>query len=442
MKFKLDKNHLSIGITSFLVIAASICFYFLVFHGDRFSAQINSIITVASPVIYGIIFAYLLTPIVNGLERKLFIPLFTRNSSVLTTKKKKWMRILSVIITIIIVIFLIYGFFSILIPNIVKSVKSISYQLPYYVQNLSRWSAKFLEDNPDIERLVIQVLDMYSEELNNYLNNNIVPQMETLLKTVSLSMIGLLKVLWNFIIGVIISIYVLFSKELFAGQAKKITFAIFSNKNANNLIKDCRFVSDTFIGFISGKIIDSFIIGCICFAGTTLLEMPYALLISVIIGITNIIPFFGPYLGAIPSAILILMVNPVKCFYFIIFILILQQIDGNVIGPKILGDSTGLSGFWVIFSITIFGGLLGILGMIIGVPFFAVVYAMVRRVIERKLVKKGLPLETGDYLNVESIENEVFIQKKSHTNTKFFRISFQNPFKKKDKSGSKKEGDQ
>lgn len=442
MKFKLDKNHLSIGITSFLVIAASICFYFLVFHGDRFSAQINSIITVASPVIYGIIFAYLLTPIVNGLERKLFIPLFTRNSSVLTAKKKKWMRILSVIITIIIVIFLIYGFFSILIPNIVKSVKSISYQLPYYVQNLSRWSAKFLEDNPDIERLVIQVLDMYSEELNNYLNNNIVPQMETLLKTVSLSMIGLLKVLWNFIIGVIISIYVLFSKELFAGQAKKITFAIFSNKNANNLIKDCRFVSDTFIGFISGKIIDSFIIGCICFAGTTLLEMPYALLISVIIGITNIIPFFGPYLGAIPSAILILMVNPVKCFYFIIFILILQQIDGNVIGPKILGDSTGLSGFWVIFSITIFGGLLGILGMIIGVPFFAVVYAMVRRVIERKLVKKGLPLETGDYLNVESIENEVFIQKKSHTNTKFFRISFQNPFKKKDKSGSKKEGDQ
>lgn len=442
MKFKLDKNHLSIGITSFLVIAASICFYFLVFHGDRFSAQINSIITVASPVIYGIIFAYLLTPIVNGLERKLFIPLFTRNSSILTAKKKKWMRILSVIITIIIVIFLIYGFFSILIPNIVKSVKSISYQLPYYVQNLSRWSAKFLEDNPDIERLVIQVLDMYSEELNNYLNNNIVPQMETLLKTVSLSMIGLLKVLWNFIIGVIISIYVLFSKELFAGQAKKITFAIFSNKNANNLIKDCRFVSDTFIGFISGKIIDSFIIGCICFAGTTLLEMPYALLISVIIGITNIIPFFGPYLGAIPSAILILMVNPVKCFYFIIFILILQQIDGNVIGPKILGDSTGLSGFWVIFSITIFGGLLGILGMIIGVPFFAVVYAMVRRVIERKLVKKGLPLETGDYLNVESIENEVFIQKKAHTDTKFFRISFQNPFKKKDKSGSKKEGDQ
>lgn len=442
MKFKLDKNHLSIGITSFFVIAASICFYFLVFHGDRFSAQINSIITVASPVIYGIIFAYLLTPIVNGLERKLFIPLFTRNSSTLTAKKKKIMRILSVIITIIIVIFLIYAFFSILIPNIVKSVKSISYQLPYYVQNLSRWSAKFLEDNPDIERLVIQVLDMYSEELNNYLNNNIVPQMETLLKTVSLSMIGLFKVLWNFIIGVIISIYVLFSKELFAGQAKKITYAIFSNQNANNLIKDCRFISDTFIGFISGKIIDSIIIGCICFAGTTLLEMPYALLISVIIGITNIIPFFGPYLGAIPSAILILMVNPVKCLYFIIFILILQQIDGNVIGPKILGDSTGLSGFWVIFSITIFGGLLGILGMIIGVPFFAVVYAMVRRVIERKLVKKGLPLETGDYLNVESIENEVFIQKKAHTNTKFFRISFQNPFKKKDKSGSKKEGDQ
>lgn len=441
MKFKINKEHISIGITSFFVIAAAICFYYLVFHGDRFTAQINAFVKVASPVIFGIIFAYLLTPIVNGLEKKFLISLFTRNGSSMTVKKKKGMRMLSVTLTMIIVIILIYGFFSILIPNISKSVKSISYQFPYYVQNLTKWSAQFLEDNPDIEQLVAQVLDMYSEELNNYLNNSIIPQMETLLKTVSLSMIGLLQFLWNFIIGAIISIYVLFSKELFAGQAKKITYAVFTTKNANNIIKDFRFVSDTFIGFISGKIIDSFIIGCICFAGTSLLEIPYALLVSVIVGITNIIPFFGPYLGAIPSAILILMVNPVKCIYFIIFILILQQVDGNVIGPKILGQSTGLSGFWVIFSITIFGGLIGIPGMVIGVPFFAVVYALVRRIIERMLKKKGLSVETEDYLNVASIaEDHTFIPKEDYQNTKFFKISLRNPKKKNlEKKDSKDE---
>lgn len=439
MKFNIDKKHISIGITSFLVIAASICFYYLVFHGDRFSSKINSLYVVASPVVYGIIFAYLLTPVVNHIERKFLLSVFTQNSEI-TVKKKKYMRALSVLMTMILVILMIYGFFSILIPNIITSIKSISYQFPFYVQNLTRWSAEFLEDNPDIEKLVIQVLDMYSEELNNYLNNSIIPQMESLIKTVSLSLLSVIKLLWNFIIGLIISIYVLASKETFAGQAKKMTYALFSNKTANQIIKDFRFVSDTFIGFISGKIVDSIIIGFICFAGTRLLNMPYALLISVIVGVTNIIPFFGPYMGAVPSAILILMVNPIKCIYFIIFILILQQIDGNLIGPKILGESTGLSGFWVIFSITIFGGLLGVPGMIIGVPFFAVIYALVKRIIEWLLSKKNLPASTDNYLNVERIENDVFIPKEEGEKTKFFKIALKKQNEKN--TNQKKEREQ
>lgn len=423
MKFNIDKKHISLGITSFLVIAASICFYYLMFHGDRFLIRLNEILIVISPILYGIIFAYLLTPIVNFMENKLFVPLFTRNTS-LTSKKKKYMRMISVTFTMILLIIAIYGFFSILIPNIVRSIRSISYQFPYYVHNLTFWADRFLNDNPDIEKLVIQIVGMYSEELNDFLNNSIIPQLESLLRTVSLSLINVLKGLWNFVIGLIIAIYVLFSKEKFAGQSKKIAYALFSAKNANHLIRDIRFVSDTFIGFISGKIIDSIIIGFICFAGTSFLKMPYALLISVIVGVTNVIPFLGPYLGAIPSAILILMVNPIKCIYFVIFILILQQIDGNIIGPKILGQSTGLSGFWVIFSITIFGGLLGIPGMIIGVPFFAVIYAGVRHVIEKKLQKKGLPLASADYLEVDKIENDVFIMKDKSNHKKFFKITF------------------
>lgn len=334
------------------------------------------------------------------------------------------MRCISIIITLIIVGIFIYAFFSILIPNIATSVRNISIQFPTYINNLTTWSAKFLADNPDIEAIVIRFLDTYSEEFYGYLNNSLVPQMEAILRQVSLSMISLLKVLWNFIIGFVISIYVMYSKENFAGQAKKIVYSVLRRQTANQLISDVRFASDTFIGFISGKIIDSFIIGCICFVGTSTLQMPYALLISVIVGVTNIIPFFGPYLGAVPSAVLILMVNPVKCIYFIIFILILQQVDGNLIGPKILGESTGLSGFWVIFSITVFGGIMGVPGMIIGVPCFAVLYAFIRRHANKMLEKRGLPTDTEEYLNVDHIEEaNVFVPRNmTHKSKKFFRL--------------------
>lgn len=423
MKLPLNKRYLRIGLTLFAVTAASICFYYLIFHGDRFSNQINSLIRIINPVLYGIIFAYLMTPMVNGIEKFFLNPLFSGNGTVPSIKQKKYKRFISVFLTLVIVVFMIYGFFSILIPNIAKSIKSISYQFPYYVQNLTNWSYKFLDDNPDIADMVIRFLDTYSEKLLTYVNNSIMPQMENLVKQVSLSLISILKMLWNFIIGMIISIYVLYNKETFAGQFKKLTYALLDTQKANQLIQDVRFTSDTFIGFISGKIIDSIIIGFICFAGTSILKIPYALLVSVIVGVTNVIPFFGPYLGAIPSAILILMVNPVKCIYFIIFILILQQIDGNIIGPKILGQSTGLSGFWVIFSITVFGGIMGIPGMIIGVPFFAVLYAMVKRVTAKMLVKKGLPVQTSKYLNVDYIgDGDTFIDKASDTQKPFFKL--------------------
>lgn len=426
MKFRIDRKYLKIGFIAFLVIAASICFYYLIFHGDRFSVQIKEIARIVSPVLYGIIIAYLLTPLVNTIENSFLIPLTIKlkKKSAVTDNNRKHIRVISILFTIILVFFFIYGFFSILIPNIVKSVRSISYQFPYYIQNLTKWSAKFLDDNPDIERVVFRLFDEYSEKITDFLNHSIIPQMEVIVRQVSLSMIGLLKALWNFIIGFIISIYVMYNKESFAGQGKKLVFALFNTNTANQLIKDVRFTSDTFIGFISGKILDSFIIGCICFAGTSVMEIPYALLVSVIVGVTNVIPFFGPYLGAIPSAFLILMVNPIKCVYFILFILVLQQVDGNLIGPKILGESTGLSGFWVIFSITIFGGIMGIPGMIIGVPFFAVLYAMIRRFTNRLLEKRGLPTETTKYLDVDYIEdNNIFVTRTEKQRKKsFFKV--------------------
>ena len=422
MKFNVDKKYFWGGLTSFLVIAGSICFYYLVFHGDRFSAQTKEIFKVASPVIYGIILAYLLTPAVNSIERHILIPIFLKICKNITNTVKKVMRAVSIILTMIIASFLIYGLFRILIPNIIVSIESISLQFPTYIQNLTTWSAKFLNDNPSIEKLVTQFVDTYSSEFTDFLNNSIIPRLESILKQVSMSLISVVGVLWDFLIGIIISIYVLFNKETFAGQAKKIVYAFLQTKFANNFIRDIRFTSDTFIGFLSGKIVDSAIIGCLCFAATSLLDMPYFLLISVIIGVTNIIPFFGPFLGAIPCAFLVLMVNPIKCLYFIILIFILQQLDGNVIGPKILGESTGLSGFWVIFSITIFGGLWGVPGMIVGVPLWAVIYAMVRRLTNRRLKKRDLPTDTEAYLNVDYIKENELILRNSDVSKSFFKL--------------------
>lgn len=409
MKIKFNKKMILFGMIAFLVIAASICLVYLMFRSETISVKLKAFYGILTPVVYGIIIAYLLTPIVNYIERRMLIPLLTRNGAALTLKKKKYMRMISVVLSIVIVGLFFYAFISVIVPEVMQSIITISEQFPYYIANITAFINKILEDNPELNRLFLQFVDTYSDELSDYLNNTIIPQTQTLLKHISLSLISLLVTLWNVIIGAIISVYVLFNKELFAGQAKKIIYAFVSTSRANTFIQDVRFSSETFIGFLSGKIVDSTIIGILCFIGVWKLNMPYALLISVIVGVTNVIPFFGPYLGAVPSALLILMVDPLKCLYFVIFIFILQQLDGNVIGPKILGQSTGLSGFWVIFAITLFGGLWGIVGMIVGVPLWAVIYALFKRNVGYRLKKKGLPEATGDYLRVERIENNEFI---------------------------------
>lgn len=406
MKFRIDKKYIQWGVTSFLVIGASIILYYIIFHAASFNTRIQAAINIAMPIIDGMVLAYLLTPVVNGLEAKMLIPLFRKGSIELNTKNKKRMRALSIVFTLIIVIFLIYAFFAMVIPQLLKSIQSIIFQFPVYVNNLEAFITKLLANNPDIDEFATGMLDKYSTQINDWLNNSVIPQMNGIIKSLSLSVLSFLKSIWNLIIGFIISIYILGSKEVFCGQAKKMVYAFFDRKTANSIINDFRFTHKTFSGFISGKILDSLIIGLICFPCITLMDMPYAVLISVIIGVTNVIPFFGPYLGAIPSAFLILLINPVKCLYFIIFILILQQFDGNFLGPKILGESTGLSGFWVIFSITIFGGVFGIFGMIIGVPIFAVFYAFVKKHTNSSLQKKGLPTKTDKYTQVEVITSE------------------------------------
>ena len=402
-----NKKFNKIALYAFFVIAASLLFYTLLYSKAKIFDTLNGYISIIRPVIYGLCIAYLLTPVLNFFEKKLVIPLLTKKKG-LTPKKKKVARGLSVLITLLLALGVLYGFFSILVPNLVSSIVNISVQFPNYVQNLLNWGTKLMEDNPQLSQLFLNFINEYYDDISKILNNNIVPHAQVLLKQLSLSLISVIKTLWNFIIGFIIAVYVLGNKELFAGQAKKIIYAFMKEDKANTFIKDTRYASETFIGFFVGKIVDSVIIGILCFIGLSILRMPYTVLISVIVGVTNIIPFFGPYIGAIPSALLILLVDPIKCLYFIIFILILQQVDGNIIGPKILGQSTGLSSFWVIFSITLFGGLWGIYGMILGVPLFAVIYYLAKRRINRRLRTKELPEDTNIYLNVEKIVDKEF----------------------------------
>ena len=414
MKLNLHNKYIKWGVTAFLVVAASICFYYLIFHVSNILTNINRIANIVMPVLIGLIIAYLLTPVLNTLEINVLNPLFDLMKVKKTEKRNRMVRGIGVVLTSVLLILLLYLLVSMLASQIVPSIQNIVKDFDSYVTDLSTWLNKLLEDNADLRNYLLPQVSKLSKELESWLADtaNILSKSSEVLKTVSMSVLSIIKFLWNFVIGFIISIYVLCSKETFASQGKKVVYAVFEKDTANTVLKGVRFVHRTFIGFISGKVLDSVIIGLLCFIGTTLMNTPYALLVSVIVGVTNIIPFFGPYLGAVPSAFLILLVDlphPQKCLYFIIFILILQQFDGNVLGPKILGDSTGLSGFWVIFAITVFGGMFGIPGMIIGVPIFAVIFALVKYLVNRSLHRKELPTDSSLYLDMVSVdENNAF----------------------------------
>jgi len=399
-------HYVSWGITAFLVICGSLLFTYIVFNFKNVLNLLTSLRKILMPIIDGIAIAYLLTPILNFVESKWIGFFYRLSKKELTEKRIKQRRGYSIFVTMVLFTSILFLFFRIVIPQLILSVQSIIFQFPIYLNNLGNFFTKLLENNPDLNSLVYTVFNTYSAQAIDFLQNSVLPQVNEVIKTLSSGIISFIKGTFNLIIGVIISIYLMSSKELLSGQAKKIVYSYYDRKNANKIIAAVRFTHRTFIGFVGGKIIDSIIIGILTFIVTNIVGTPYAVLVSVIVGVTNIIPFFGPYIGAIPSTLLILMVNPLQALYFAIIILIIQQIDGNIIGPKILGDSTGLSSFWVIFAITLFGGVFGVAGMVIGVPTFAVIYALFRYKLNKRLRAKNLPIDTKPYINLGSIEDD------------------------------------
>lgn len=408
-KWNWSNKYIGWGITAFLVILGGLIAYYLLFHGEILITNIGKIFNILMPVLFGLVIAYLLTPVLNYFEQNIFLP-FCKKVGIKEGKKRDGaVRIICILLTVCLFFAMIYFLIHMLVSEIVPSVMNIASNFDIYIDNITNWLNKLLEDNPTLRDYTMKVVDNYSLEINTWFNTTVLSKTSEIIKAVSLGVLGSIKIMWNFIIGIIISIYVMINKEKFAGQAKKTIYAFFEKNSANIIINNFKFTHNTFSGFISGKILDSFLIGCLCFMGTGLMHTPYAALISVIIGVTNVIPFFGPYLGAIPSILLIFIVDPMhplNCLYFAIFILVLQQFDGNILGPKILGSSTGLTSFWVIFAITFFGGLWGVFGMLVGVPIFAVIYAAIKSIINTKLIKKNMPTDSDLYTYVCAVDDK------------------------------------
>lgn len=390
-----DPHYFQWGLTAFLVIVASVLVFYLLNWLPFFWKVFQRLLDILSPFIYGFVMAYLLMPVFNSLNR-LICPRLS-----FLSHGAKLSKGISSILTLLTGIAVVALVLSMILPQLALSIMQLLGSMDTYLDEISNWIASFLDDYPIIEQNFLQTYNSFTEQIVAWLKS-LAPWLVNLMTGVK----NTVSILFDLLIGAIIALYILNSKDTFCAQAKKLLYSLFSIERSNSIIKRVAYVHHVFGGFITGKLIDSFIIGAICCIGLSILDMPYTMLISVIIGITNIIPFFGPFIGAIPSAILILVISPIKAVYFIIFILLLQQFDGNILGPKILGDSTGLSSFWVMFAILVFGGIFGFVGMAIGVPLFAVLYNLAAEGFNNLLKKRGLSINTNDYRGNQQLDPE------------------------------------
>ena len=404
-RFNWDKRYLYWGVTAFCVIAAALLFYFAVGNITVFGNAVSRLVSILAPFIWGLVICYLLSPLMRSVENRLFLPLARK----LYRKNKKndgrrFARALTVVFCEIVLILVLVALVYLIIPQMLSSVQTLISNSGVYVDNLSKWADGLFENYPVLDDYLGGFLDNFNTNLGNWLETKLLPRVGSVVTSVTSGVYGVAKSIYNLIIGIIVSIYLLSDKEGFVAAVKRMTYSVFSVETAARLRSGLNFVDRTFMSYLNGKLLDSLIIGIICYIVCSILKMPYTLLVSVIVGVTNIIPFFGPLIGAVPSALIILMVDPTKCLIFIIFVIILQQIDGNIIGPRILGNSTGITGFWVMFSIILGGGLFGFWGLLLGVPVFVVIYSLVTNLIVKKLKRNDLPWELEDYKELDYID--------------------------------------
>lgn len=406
--------YLAAGLTAFAVIAASLLLFFLLFHLKTVAALLNTIGGILRPIFMGAVIAFLLLPIHRNILK--FLLAITPDKRMKERNSHAFLSFVAIVLSLLLALFLIYLLLAMVVPQVYDSVVGLVQSIPDYIEVVQGWLQTFFEDNPDIQAAVMSIYNSSAASLEQWLNSDILPNLESVSTTfqwvrttvmpnltgvvagVSGILVGFLVLVKDLLIALIVSVYLLARKDIFAAQSKKIVYSLFRTDIADLIVGEVRNAYKIMSGFINGKLLDSLIIGIICLVCCNLFKFPYPALIAVIVGVTNIIPFFGPFIGAIPCGLLIFLINPLQAIYFAAFILVLQQFDGNILGPKILGETTGLASFWVLFSILLFGGLFGFAGMVLGVPVFAMIYGLTSRLVGYGLRSRGLPEETEDYM--------------------------------------------
>lgn len=390
MKVEWNSKYSTISVYTVITFACCLGIVLVAMNFESIWGTLKTAADTLAAVSWGIIIAYLLNPVMMKCEQLL--------KKVIEKKKPhpKVCRFISTFLAIAFGIAVICALIAIIVPQVIESLMSIFDSVPTYMNNMYDWINKQLNDYPEIMDYVNTQLETIQSTVISWMNN-IIPKVGDWAIKLKDGAVGFAVAIKDFLIGFIVAVYLLLDKEKFIAMLKKMITALFPEKARNELFRIAQRTNQSLSGFIGGKILDSALIGMLCFIAMTLMKLDFPVLISVIIGVTNIIPFFGPFIGAIPSALLILLADPSKTFIFILLIFLLQQLDGNIIGPFILGDTTGLPAFWVMFAIFLGGGLFGFAGMLLGVPIFAVIYTLVQEILEYLLNAKGLSTNTEDY---------------------------------------------
>ena len=404
MEQRNNRSYVKWGLTALGVIFISILLVVIFTDLPGFFSVIKGLQAILEPIVFGVVIAFLLNPIVRFFDGRL-IPLLGRKTKLKPETIKKLSRATGIVAALILAALILYAFFSMLLPQLYDSVVGIVDNAENYYASIDTWVTNLLEDNPELQGYVDTALGKIYEFINNWITTTFLQDVQKLLSTLTSSVVSVVKSLMNFLIGFVASVYILWSKDTFQAQSKKMIVAVFSPKHADHMFYLGRNIYRVFNGFVIGKIVDSAIIGILCYIGLLVLKMPYPALVATVVGVTNVIPFFGPIIGAVPCGFLILLVNPLQAFYFVIFVFILQQLDGNVIGPRILGNTVGISGFWVLTSITLAASLFGFAGMILGVPVFAVIYTLISDSVNNRLRKKKQTTDTNAYYSVQQVSD-------------------------------------
>ena len=391
MKNKENEKYVKAGLTGAIVIAVGLLLFFFIYRFAVVRAAWRFILRSMRPFIYGGIMAYLLAPFCGRMEKRL--------GKLSKKKDSRWVNGVAILLSLLLMAGVVWLLFKLILPQVWKSVAAMVNDFPQKSQEIEEWLLRLLKSRPETASAMEGFYDQIIERIQRYLDNELVPTLHSWAERAGSHLFEILSITKDLLIGLLISSYYLANRRRLGGQARLIFHSMVPCEWAERIRLEFRFADRMFNGFFRGKLLDSLIVGVICLIGTYAMGISSAMLISLIIGITNIIPVFGPFIGAVPCAVLLLMESPMKCLYFVIFIFILQQIDGNFIGPKILGGSIGLSGFWVMFAILLFGGLWGIVGMIIGVPLFAVIYDIFRQIVFQRLHARGDEDVVSEYVD-------------------------------------------